>query len=124
MGSRAHDRLVRNGMRNIFRKLWNDDRGNALIIAGAALPLLVGSAGLATDTIHWTLWKRELQRAADSAAIAGVYQRVQGASDSEAEAAVAHDLTINQQTGMALVSGYPQVQFPVDSGQMRDQVEV
>ena len=32
-------------------------------------------AGLATDTIQWTLWKRQLQRAADSAAIAGVYDR-------------------------------------------------
>ena len=51
-----------------FKKLWNDKRGNALIIAGAALPLLVGSAGLATDTIQWALWKRQLQRAADSAA--------------------------------------------------------
>ena len=54
---------------------WKDRRGNALVIAGAALPLLVGAAGLATDTIQWTLWKRQLQRAADSAAIAGVYDR-------------------------------------------------
>ena len=107
-----------------LKRLVGDRRGNVLAIAGAALPLLVGAAGLATDTINWTLWKRELQRAADSAAIAGVYERVNGASDSEAEAAVAHDLTINQQTGMALVSGYPDVTFPGDSGQMRDQVEV
>jgi Flp pilus assembly protein TadG len=106
------------------KRLVGDRRGNVLAIAGAALPLLVGAAGLATDTINWTLWKRELQRAADSAAIAGVYERVNGASDSEAEAAVEHDLTINQQTGMALVSGYPDVTFPGDSGQMRDQVEV
>ena len=59
-------------MRKLFKKLWSNDRGNALIIAGAALPLLVGAAGLATDTIQWTLWKRQLQRAADSAALAGV----------------------------------------------------
>ena len=43
-----------------MKKLWRDRRGNALMIAGAALPLLVGSAGLATDTIQWTLWKRQL----------------------------------------------------------------
>ena len=60
-------------MRDLLRKLWNDKRGNALVIAGAALPLVVGSAGLATDTIQWTLWKRQLQRAADSAAMAEVY---------------------------------------------------
>ena len=35
-------------MLKAFRRLWNDKRGNALIIAGAALPLVVGSAGLAT----------------------------------------------------------------------------
>ena len=59
-----------------FKRLWNNERGNALILAGAALPLLIGSAGLATDTIEWALWKRQLQRAADSAAIAGVYANI------------------------------------------------
>lgn len=48
------------------------------MIAGAALPLLVGAAGLATDTIQWTTWKRQLQRTADSAAMAGAYARVAG----------------------------------------------
>ena len=71
-----------------WKRLWRDRRGNALVIAGAALPLLVGAAGLATDTIEWTLWKRELQRAADSAAIAGAYERVSGANETEATAAV------------------------------------
>ena len=64
-------------MRKLFKKLWSNDRGNALIIAGAALPMLVGAAGLATDTIQWALWKRQLQRAADSAALAGVHSIVQ-----------------------------------------------
>ena len=62
-------------MIGFIRKLIEDRRGNALVIAGACLPLIVGAAGLATDTIQWTLWKRQLQRAADSAAIAGVYDR-------------------------------------------------
>ena len=107
-----------------WKRLWRDRRGNALAIAGAALPLLVGAAGLATDTINWTLWKRELQRAADSAAIAGVYELSADASETEATTAVSHDLTINHHTGMSLVSGYPKVTFPGDSGQMRDQVNV
>ena len=63
-------------MRKLFRKLWNDERGNALIIFGASLPMIMGAVGLASDTIQWALWKRELQRAADSAAIAGVYAKV------------------------------------------------
>jgi len=61
-----------------LKKLWGDRRGNALLIAGAALPLLMGSAGLASDTIQWVLWKRQLQRLADSAAQAGVYAKIEG----------------------------------------------
>src|SRR5438309_7245776 len=61
-----------------FRKLWHDRRGNALVIAGAALPLVIGSAGLASDTVQWAMWKRELQRMADSAALAGAYAKAEG----------------------------------------------
>ncbi len=79
-------------MLKAFKKLWNDKRGNALIIFGASLPMIMGAVGLASDTIQWALWKRELQRAADSAAIAGVYAKVQGANYSDA---VTTDLTRN-----------------------------
>ncbi len=75
-----------------LKRLWRDRRGNALIIAGAALPMLVGAAGLATDTIQWTLWKRELQRSADSAAFAGAYALAM--SDS-ANTAVTRDIDNN-----------------------------
>ena len=117
-------------MRKLLRKLWNDDRGNALIIAGAALPLLVGSAGLATDTIHWTLWKRELQRAADSAAIAGVYDRIESNTTAGTEEVVLHDIDLNHHTGeiggiaIAMEATYPKVSFPADDGDMVDQVHV
>ena len=117
-------------MRKLLRKLWNDDRGNALIIAGAALPLLVGSAGLATDTIHWTLWKRELQRAADSAAIAGVYDRIESNTTAGTEQVVLHDLDLNHHTGeiggvaLGMEATYPKVDFPADDGDMVDQVHV
>jgi Flp pilus assembly protein TadG len=67
-------------MIRFLKKLWRDRRGNALVIAGAALPLIVGSAGLASDTIQWALWKRQLQRVADSAAEAGAYAKVAGAT--------------------------------------------
>jgi Flp pilus assembly protein TadG len=65
-------------MFKFMKKLLRDRSGNALLIAGAALPLIIGAAGLATDTVQWTLWKRQLQRAADSAALAGVYAEAQG----------------------------------------------
>lgn len=104
------------GMRRLLRKLWNDERGNALIIAGAALPLVIGSAGLATDTIQWSLWKRQLQRAADSAALAGVYAKVQGNSGQTSAQAVDADLSDNNHTNIALLSGYPQVTYPTGAG--------
>ena len=116
-------------MRKAFNKLWNDDRGNMLVIAGVAMPMLMGAAGLATDTIQWALWKRELQRAADSAAIAGVYDRVRADGDTaNATNAVNRDLELNNHTGkdLELVATYPRIEFPADSGDgtLQDQVKV
>jgi Flp pilus assembly protein TadG len=83
-------------MIKFFKKLWRDKRGNALVIAGAALPLVLGSAGHASDTIQWALWKRQLQRAADSGAIAGVYAIVQDSGGrTNVSTAVNRDLTYN-----------------------------
>ena len=108
-----------------FRSLLKDKRGNSLVIAAAFLPVLMGSAGLATDTIQWALWKRELQRAADSAAIAGVYDRVQNdGSTGETSLAVNKDLSFNQQTGLALVAGYPKLTYPGNDANGTNQVRV
>jgi len=89
-------------MVKFLRKLLGNERGNFLLIAAAAFPLLIGFAGLAVDTIQWVLWKRELQRAADSAAIAGVYQRVLTNTQSGVETAVCTDMLKNQHTGMPI----------------------
>ncbi|WP_327753373.1 pilus assembly protein TadG-related protein [Sphingobium sp. SJ10-10] len=65
-------------------RLLRDRTGNVLMMAAASMPILIGAAGLATDTVQWTLWKRQVQRQADSAALAGAYAVAQGfnASDS------------------------------------------
>lgn len=97
----------------LIRRLRRDRRGNTIVIFAAGLPMVIGAAGLATDTIQWVTWKRQLQRAADSAAMAGVYARVQGAST--ADTAVAADLVQNNKTGIALLSGYPQIAYPTSS---------
>jgi hypothetical protein len=102
-------------MMSSFKKLWRDRRGNALVMAAGALPLLIGSAGLATDTIQWALWKRQLQRAADSAALAGVYARVQNNAGQTAQQAITVDLGKNHHTKIALLTGYPQVTFPTNA---------
>ena len=83
-------------MIGFMKKLWRDKRGNALVIIGAALPLVIGSAGLASDTIQWALWKRQLQRAADSGAMAGVYAIVQDDGvRTNVATSVDHDLSYN-----------------------------
>ena len=61
-----------------IRKLWRDRRGNTIIVAAATMPLMMGAAGLASDTIQWVLWKRQLQRLADSGAMAGVFAKAAG----------------------------------------------
>ncbi len=96
-------------IKQLFERIWSDKRGNALIIGGAALPLIFGSAGLAVDTIQWTLWKRQLQRAADSAAFAGVYAKAQEATVATA---VTRDLTNNNKTGLTILTGYPEITYP------------
>ncbi len=105
------------------RKLFKDRRGNVLAIAGAALPLILGAAGLSVDTIQWTLWKRQLQRAADSGAMAGVYTRLKNNTQDAVEAAVEHDKELNLHTWMEL-SEDPTIELLGNSGNMRSPVRV
>lgn len=103
-------------MNAFLARLLKDRRGNALLMTGLMLPLLVGVAGLATDTIEWALWKRQLQRAADSAAFAGVYAK---SMSNDASAAVSTDLSndnqVQNQSGIGLLSGYPAVSYPTSA---------
>ncbi|HEU0133249.1 MAG TPA: Tad domain-containing protein [Allosphingosinicella sp.] len=56
-----------------LKDLMSSERGNVLVVGAAVMPLLLGSAAFAVDTIQLSVWKRQLQRAADSGAIAGAY---------------------------------------------------
>lgn len=117
-----------------LRKLWRNERGNTLVIACAAMPMIIGCAGLATDTIQWTLWKRQLQRAADSAAIAGVYDRLSAAdATTNTSTAVCNDLSVNLHTSNPLmasspctgtVGSYSSLTFPSDASNESDHVQV
>jgi Flp pilus assembly protein TadG len=57
----------------LLKRLLKCKRGNVLPLTGLALPLLVGAAGLGVDTAQWYYWRREMQFAADQAALAGAY---------------------------------------------------
>ncbi|RST30868.1 hypothetical protein HMF7854_08455 [Sphingomonas ginkgonis] len=112
-------------MLRTIRKLFGHERGNVLAIAAACLPLIVGAAGLSVDTIQWTLWKRQLQRAADSAAIAGVYDRQANAgSTSNVSRTITRDLALNNETWMSLLTGYPTITYPANAGIQTNQVNV
>lgn len=65
---------------NLFGSIKTDKTGNVLILGAITLPMMLGAAGLGFDTIQWTLTQRQMQRAADSAAIAGAYARLQNSN--------------------------------------------
>lgn len=60
-------------MRARLTSIFQDKRGNALIMVAATAPLLIGAAAIGLDTIQVTVAKRQLQRTADSGALAGAY---------------------------------------------------
>lgn len=65
---------------SLIRRVGRDTRGNALILAGTGMFALIGGAGLGTDTIQWFLWKRQLQQAVESGALAGTHGLWQNSS--------------------------------------------
>lgn len=84
-----------------FKTFIRDESGNTLAIGAATMPIIIGGAGLAIDTVQISLAKRELQRAADSAALAGAYAINQNPSTTGtarttvARDGVTRDLQIN-----------------------------
>lgn len=70
--------------RRSVREVLRDNSANAMVVSAFALFAMIGGAGLATDTVQWTLWKRQLQRMADSGAISGAYALAGGANASAA----------------------------------------
>ncbi len=58
---------------NWLTRLRSDTSGNVLAIGAAAMPMLIAAAAIGVDTVQLSLWKSQLQRAADSGALAGAY---------------------------------------------------
>jgi Flp pilus assembly protein TadG len=50
--------------------LLSDERGAVLVMFAVSLPVVIGVAGLAVEASYWQLHQRQMQNAADSAAIA------------------------------------------------------
>jgi Flp pilus assembly protein TadG len=86
---------------NFFKKLSelrHCKRGNTLVVVAATMPLLIAASAIGLDTIQLTVAKRHLQRAADSAALAGAYNLAQSKSASDG---ATRDLQVNSVTGLS-----------------------
>lgn len=66
-----------------LKALRKDMSGNVLVVVGIGTTSLVGAAGIGVDTVQWYLWKRQLQQAVDSGAMAGALSLYNGLSHSQ-----------------------------------------
>jgi Flp pilus assembly protein TadG len=72
-------------------RLRGDTRGNILVIFAVALPLMVGTLGLAAEGGNWYQTKRALQNAADEAVVAAATNNNPSTYLLEAKAVTAQD---------------------------------
>lgn len=91
-------------MRAKLLRAWlNDRRANTAMLFALSLPVVVGTAGLGVETGYWYYEQRELQTAADVAAVAGAVEKRGGGSESEIYSAavteaVAHSFVMSEGT--------------------------
>lgn len=112
---------MRNRTRWRVRKFKADRSGHATLMLALSLVPIIGLCGAATDTIQWYLWRSQLQRAADSAALAGAntLPQVPGVSGSvlaqtSVAVAVQHDLSFYTATGYSVDA----IETPPKAGSM------
>ena len=60
-------------IRDFLRALKECNSGNAMMLVAMGAPAIMGGAGFAVDTAQWYMIKREMQYAADQAAISGAW---------------------------------------------------
>lgn len=85
-----------------LKRLLRDRSASAAVVTAFSILSLIGGAGLATDTIQWTLAKRQLQRMADSASLAGAFARARGKSTDSTKATAQAEL--NRYTSLNMIS--------------------
>jgi Flp pilus assembly protein TadG len=108
------------GAKQRLKEFFKSERGNVLAMGAAAMPMLLASAGFAVDTIQLAVMKRQMQRAADSSAIAGAYAMAQGTTTTEeqslASAAATRDIEKNKTPALV---GTPTIVTGASSGFQR-----
>lgn len=66
----------------LWRRFHSDQRGIIIIMFALMLPIIVAFIGLGVEVTYWFAASRDLQAAADAAALAGSYELAEGRSSS------------------------------------------
>ena len=61
--------VARPDRESLLRRFGRDQSGTYMIVAALAMPVLVGTAGLGTEAGWWLYTHKNMQSAADSAAV-------------------------------------------------------
>jgi hypothetical protein len=101
----------------LCRQFWANTKANTAILFSLSLPVLVGAAGLGVETGYWYFKQRELQTAADVAAVAGAVEKRAGNATSTINAAA---LTEAVEHGFVQGEGTIDVNDPPSSGAFQD----
>ncbi len=88
-------------MFQFLQSIIKDTRANIVAVSAIGAASLVGGAGLAVDAVYWYLWKRQLQQAVDSGALAGAYALSAG---RDVTAASTNDIGLNSNTAITVQS--------------------
>ncbi len=89
-------------IRRTLRNLKLSTSGNATLLVAIGMPAMIGGSGLAVDTAQWYMWKRELQNAADQAALAGAWAR----TDSDTQALYTNRAAQEYAANVAVVADF------------------
>jgi len=93
------------------RRLWSDSEGQALVLTAVAFSMLLGFMALAIDTGVLFRAKRNLQTAADSAAVAGtldyLYKKSVTSATTEARSASSQNGFTNGDSGVTVTVNVP-----------------
>lgn len=98
------------GIGNLLQRFARCRAANVAIISALLMPVLVGFAGLGTETAYWYSRQRELQGAADIAAYGGALVRRSGGSAADAKTSATADAVANgwnQALGTIVVNSPP-----------------
>ena len=92
-------------IRRILGDLRHNKSGNAMLLVALGMPVLIGTSGLAVDSAHYYMWKRDLQFAVDQAALAGAWARTTTATQSTYQSRALQEYNANVQNSADFDSG-------------------